>query len=93
VNATAYDVNDSWIVTIGGTSAVVVTRRRKDDQGYELADDWRTISIVHIIEFSDLDNPGRTEAAGGRSSGMPGKAGSRADQKRLRVPWARSPAK
>jgi hypothetical protein len=43
------------MVTVGETSAVIVTQSRKDEKGYELALDWRTVSISHMLEFSDLD--------------------------------------
>jgi hypothetical protein len=40
---------------VGESSAVVVTQVRKDDKGLETAEDWRTVSIAHMIEFSDLE--------------------------------------
>lgn len=55
VNNTIYDVTEPWMVTLGESSAIVVTQTRHDDRGYDLALDWRTISISHILEFSDLD--------------------------------------
>ena len=55
VNNTTYDVTEPWMVTLGESSAIVVTQTRRDDRGYDLALDWRTISISHILEFSDLD--------------------------------------
>ncbi|HSV13775.1 MAG TPA: hypothetical protein VLI90_05920 [Tepidisphaeraceae bacterium] len=55
VNNTTYDVTEPWMVTVGETSAVIVTQSRKDEKGYELALDWRTVSISHMLEFSDLD--------------------------------------
>ena len=54
VNNTTYDVTEPWIVTVGESSAVIVTQAQKDDKGYELALDWRTVSISHMLEFSDL---------------------------------------
>lgn len=59
VNNTVYDVLEPWMITIGETSAVVVTRVRKDDRGYEVALDWRTISIAHIIELSEIESKER----------------------------------
>jgi hypothetical protein len=58
VNNTTYDVSEPWMIIIGETSAVVVTRVRKDDRGYETAQDWRTISISHILELSDVESKG-----------------------------------
>jgi hypothetical protein len=59
VNGTTYDVVEPWMITIGETSAIVVTHVRKDDLGYETAMDWRTISISHILELSDLETKKR----------------------------------
>jgi len=39
----------------GDSSAVVVTQIRRDDKGYEIADDWRTVAIAHMLKFSDLE--------------------------------------
>ena len=39
----------------GDSSAVVVTRIKRDEKGYVIADDWRTVSISHMVEFSDLN--------------------------------------
>ena len=55
-NNSVYDIREPWMVTIGESSAIVVTQVRKDDLGYELALDWRTVSIPHMIEFSDLES-------------------------------------
>jgi hypothetical protein len=55
VNSMTYDVLEPWMLMIGETSAVVVTHVRKDDLGYETARDWRTISIAHILELSDIE--------------------------------------
>jgi hypothetical protein len=54
VNNTAYDITEPWMITVGESSAIVVTNTRQADHGYRLALDWRTISISHILEFQDL---------------------------------------
>jgi hypothetical protein len=59
MNNTAYDILGPWMLTIGESSAVIVTRARKDDHGYETALDWRTVSISHMLEFSDIETKGR----------------------------------
>lgn len=56
VNNTVYDINEPWMITIGETSAIVVTDARKDDRGYETALHWRTISIAHIVELTDIES-------------------------------------
>jgi hypothetical protein len=43
------------MVLVGMSSAVIVTQTRKEDKTYEIADDWRTVSIGQMIEFSDLE--------------------------------------
>jgi hypothetical protein len=62
VNNTSFDVWESWMVTVGESSAVIVTQSATDDRGFRVAKDWRTISIQHILEFSDLDSPQRKGA-------------------------------
>ena len=57
VNGTTYDIAEPWMITVGESSAIVVTQSREDDRGYRTALDWRTISIAHIIEFQDIDAP------------------------------------
>jgi ferritin-like protein len=42
------------MVIPGDTSAIIVTQTRKDERGYEIAEDLRTVSIAHMTEFSDL---------------------------------------
>jgi len=55
VNNTTYDVTEPWMVMVGQTSAVIATRVRTDEYGYQTALDWRTIPIAHVLEFSDLE--------------------------------------
>jgi hypothetical protein len=55
VNSSIYDIHEPWMVVVGDSSAVVVTHTRKDDHGAEIAADWKTVSIGHMMEFSDLE--------------------------------------
>jgi len=55
VNNTTYDINEPWMITIGESSAVIVTQTRTDDRGYNVALDWRTVSISHMLEFIDIE--------------------------------------
>ena len=55
VNNTAIDVHDPGMVILGESSEFLVTQSRQDERGYRVALDWRTISISHILEFSDID--------------------------------------
>ncbi|HET6250810.1 MAG TPA: hypothetical protein VFE47_24180 [Tepidisphaeraceae bacterium] len=59
VNSTIYDILEPWMITIGESSAVIVTQMRRDDHGYATALDWRTVSIAHMLEFSDIDTKSR----------------------------------
>jgi hypothetical protein len=54
-NSTIYDILEPWMIIVGETTAIIVTRVRKDDRGYDTALEWRTISISHILEYFDLD--------------------------------------
>ena len=55
VNNTVFDVFDPGMVIVGDSSAVVATRNIRDADGHPVTTDWRTISIAHILEFSDID--------------------------------------
>lgn len=44
INGTTYEVTEPWMVTIGESSAVIVTQVRRDEKGYNVAMDWRTVS-------------------------------------------------
>ena len=54
MNSTVIDVPDPGLVIIGETSAVVATQTELDDRGVRIALDWKTISISHMLEFSDI---------------------------------------
>ena len=53
-NSTIIDVLDPTMIMIGRTSAIVATRTAEDERGYKVVLDWKTISILHIVEISDL---------------------------------------
>jgi hypothetical protein len=55
VNSTIYDIHEPWMVVVGESSAVIVTQTRKDERGAVIADDWKTVSIAHMMELSDLN--------------------------------------
>jgi hypothetical protein len=56
-NNTTIDVIDPGLVVVGPTSAVMPIQTAKDDLGYTLVTQWRTIALNHMVEFSDLDPP------------------------------------
>jgi hypothetical protein len=53
-NSTVIDVTDPGSVIIGESSAVLPVEMFQDDRGARYAKDWKTISIAHIVEFTDL---------------------------------------
>lgn len=55
VNDVTYDVRDPGMIIVGDSSAVVATRDIRDAEGHAVTTDWRTISIRHILEFSDIE--------------------------------------
>jgi len=67
VNSSAYDVLEPWMVMVGEISAVIATQTRKDDRGFELALDWKTVSIAHMLGLSDV-NPPRSSGRQKRAS-------------------------
>ena len=54
-NSSTIDVRHPGSIIVGESSAVVPTDTMKDDRGYTVARDWKTISISHIVEFVDLN--------------------------------------
>ena len=56
VNNTVYDIFDPGMVIVAKSSAFVVTQYERDEDSRRVAADWRTISISHILEFSDIDD-------------------------------------
>jgi len=54
LNNNIYDIREPWMVTVGKSSAIVVTQTQKDEDGIEIAKDWKTLAIAHMTEFSDL---------------------------------------
>jgi hypothetical protein len=54
VNNTTYDILDPGMIIVGDSSAVVATQNIRDETGHRVTTDWRTVSIAHMLEFSDL---------------------------------------
>ncbi|MFT3786174.1 MAG: hypothetical protein QM770_08410 [Tepidisphaeraceae bacterium] len=54
-NNTVIDVKNPGMVIVGSTSAVLPTDTFRDEAGYTLVRQWKTISIGHIVEMIDLD--------------------------------------
>ena len=56
-NNTTLDITDPGLVIVGPTSAVMPIQTAKDDFGYTLVTQWKTIALSHMVEFSDLEPP------------------------------------
>ena len=54
VNNTTYEIVDPGMVIVGDSSAVIATQNVRDAQGHRSTTDWRTVSIAHMLAFSDL---------------------------------------
>ena len=56
-NNTTIDITDPGLVIVGPTGAVMPIRTAKDDLGYTLVTQWRTIALAHMMEFADIEPP------------------------------------
>jgi hypothetical protein len=54
-DGTKLDVLDKGMVIVGLSSAVLPSAYAKDEEGHRLAKQWRTIALLHIVQFTDLD--------------------------------------
>jgi hypothetical protein len=53
-DGTVLDVPEPGMVIVGRSTAVLPSRFGLDEEGRRLAEHWRTISLVHMVQFSDL---------------------------------------
>jgi hypothetical protein len=56
-DGTLLDVKQPGMVIVGLSSAVLPTQFGEED-GKRIATDWRTITLSHIVQFSDLAEAG-----------------------------------
>ena len=56
-DGTILDVPFAGMVIVSRDTAVLPSRFGKDDEGLPLAERWRTVDLVHVVQFSDLDEP------------------------------------
>jgi hypothetical protein len=54
-DGTTLDVREPGMVIVGRSTAVLPTRLGRDEEGRHVAERWRTIALIHIVQFSDLD--------------------------------------
>jgi len=57
-NNTAIDIHEAGLVIVGPTSAIMPIQTQRDDSGYTLVTQWRTIALGHIVEFVEIDATG-----------------------------------
>ena len=55
-DGTAIDVTDPGMIIVGRSSAVLPTRMGKDEEGRPVAEHWRTVALLHMVQFSSLDD-------------------------------------
>ena len=54
-DGTTIDVRKPTMVMVGLSSATLPTKFRKDDEGYDVVADWRTVALSHIVQFTALN--------------------------------------
>jgi len=55
VNSTVYDITEPWMIIPGDSSAIILANPAfREDKGYQVVHDWKTVSIHHMAEFSGL---------------------------------------
>jgi len=59
VNSTIYDISEPWMIVPGESSAIILANPAfREDKGYQVVHDWKTVSIHHMAEFSDIRSKG-----------------------------------
>ena len=53
-DGTVLPVTNAGMVVVGPSSAIVPTAWSKDEEGRRLARCWRTIALVHIVQFTEF---------------------------------------
>lgn len=56
-DGTMLAVSEPGMVLVGRSSAVLPTAFTRDGEGHRIAEHWRTISLIHIVQFSSLGEP------------------------------------
>ena len=49
------EVPERAMVIVGRSTAVLLSRFGRDEEGRLLAESWRTVALVHMVQFSDLN--------------------------------------
>jgi hypothetical protein len=54
---TLLDIASPGLVIVGRSSVVLPSRYGRDEEGWPVVRHWRTVALMHIVQFSDLDEP------------------------------------
>lgn len=57
-DGTKLDISEPGMVIVGRRTAVLPSRLGRDEDGHRIAEHRRTISLMHIDQFSDLRESG-----------------------------------
>lgn len=57
-DGTTLEVPEPSMVIVGKSTAVLPSAFDRDEEGHRIALHWRTISLLHIVQFSDMENGG-----------------------------------
>ena len=63
---TLFDALDAGMVGVSASTAVLPRGFTADDEGRRIATGFRTISLVHIVQFSDMDEHEQENGKGHR---------------------------
>jgi hypothetical protein len=53
-DGTILAVPEHWMVVVGDTTAIIPSKYGRDEDGYRIAKRWRTVDLLHIVQFSDM---------------------------------------
>ena len=57
VNNTTFDITEPWMIAPGDSSAIIfMNPLYRQDKGLQIVHDWKTVSIHHMLEFTDLNS-------------------------------------
>lgn len=56
-DGSSIEVPQAGMVIVGKSTAVLPSRFEFDEEGRRIAARWRTIALLHIVQFSDLNEP------------------------------------
>ena len=57
-DGTTLNVAQPNMVIVGKSTAVLPSRFERDEEGRPFAANWRTIALLHIVQFSEIDERG-----------------------------------